>query len=430
MAGVDDLETLLADLGDGGEVGSYEVDVDVNLDDGADMSDHDLLAELSGGAPSGSHDLKEAGQTGDFSDDEGSGFGLKLETGDTAHISGGKARADSSSSEDGSSAHQVADDWEEGEVTVVEAIEPSPVEITMTTPASTPSPVLLTFEVPSRSPSFAAPSTTTTTIITTTTTGSPAPSTPSAVITTTEEPAAIKVLRAPSVTYTPPMPVTITAPKTTTVKTSSTPQYAVRDHRSAAQPPPAQSQPRTTVISTGGTSVFTPSLPVYSSGSGSSSSSSPSGFSVPLSTGSNATYNYNTTSPGVTTVMRIDAPSGFCDTCHQTISPSQSQLKALGKVYHKDHFVCRKCNTQIGDQSFVPLAGQPYCQACYGSQDAPTCDRCKNTITRGTSFLRALGHVYHPNCFTCIRCSTRLNPEQFYVKDNTKATCKNCYSLV
>ena len=55
----------------------------------------------------------------------------------------------------------------------------------------------------------------------------------------------------------------------------------------------------------------------------------------------------------------------------------------------------------------------------------PKCARCGRPIL--TSTLKALDQVYHPECFTCSMCPKSLEGVEFFVTDEKKPMCKDCY---
>ena len=55
------------------------------------------------------------------------------------------------------------------------------------------------------------------------------------------------------------------------------------------------------------------------------------------------------------------------------------------------------------------------------------CSGCKTTIPANEFVMRALGNVYHIQCFVCTMCGHRLEKgQEFALKDN-KLYCKDDY---
>ena len=55
-----------------------------------------------------------------------------------------------------------------------------------------------------------------------------------------------------------------------------------------------------------------------------------------------------------------------------------------------------------------------------------TCARCGRAIMEAT--LKALGQVYHPNCFVCSMCPQSLEGVEFFVTEDNKPMCKEDFA--
>ena len=55
-----------------------------------------------------------------------------------------------------------------------------------------------------------------------------------------------------------------------------------------------------------------------------------------------------------------------------------------------------------------------------------TCSRCGRAIMEAT--LKALGQVYHPNCFVCSMCPQSLEGAEFFVTEDNKPMCKDDFA--
>jgi len=53
------------------------------------------------------------------------------------------------------------------------------------------------------------------------------------------------------------------------------------------------------------------------------------------------------------------------------------------------------------------------------------CEYCKLGIGPNVTFLKALGKAYHEQCFLCVGCGRNLNPSLFYIV-NDKPACESC----
>ena len=68
----------------------------------------------------------------------------------------------------------------------------------------------------------------------------------------------------------------------------------------------------------------------------------------------------------------IDPKKAFqCANCGKGVQ--RDYLRAMGKVWHPEHFVCEICELNLQGESFVQYEGRPYRQHCYLNQYAPKC---------------------------------------------------------
>ncbi|KAI6236848.1 hypothetical protein M3Y95_00202200 [Aphelenchoides besseyi] len=77
-------------------------------------------------------------------------------------------------------------------------------------------------------------------------------------------------------------------------------------------------------------------------------------------------------------------------------------INALGKTYHKDHFLCNECGRPFGDEGFHEKNGVPLCKDDFFRLYAPNCHGCSQPIT--SKYITALETHWHPECFTCKVC--------------------------
>merc|ERR1711862_479009 len=74
--------------------------------------------------------------------------------------------------------------------------------------------------------------------------------------------------------------------------------------------------------------------------------------------------------------------------------------------------------------------GQAY-RAGQGQVDeerlAKECRACGRAMTSG--FVNACGTSYHPNCFTCRKCGTKLPRSKYYENDN-HPYCERCILVI
>lgn len=67
-----------------------------------------------------------------------------------------------------------------------------------------------------------------------------------------------------------------------------------------------------------------------------------------------------------------------CHTCNGTIEGPV--ITALGRTYHKEHFICAHCGQELGTRNFYERDGLPYCEKDYHQLFSPKCASCGGTI--------------------------------------------------
>eukprot|EP00871_Galdieria_phlegrea_P003459 jgi/Galph1/4113/GphlegSOOS_G2775.1 len=107
--------------------------------------------------------------------------------------------------------------------------------------------------------------------------------------------------------------------------------------------------------------------------------------------------------------MARSAPSGkYCAACQQPLT--SSYVTALGKLFHSECFRCFRCSKVLvtsGDGRFRHDNGKPYCHNCYASWVAPRCAKCLQPILE--TVTKAMKQNWHPQCLICTQCNTPLS---------------------
>lgn len=104
---------------------------------------------------------------------------------------------------------------------------------------------------------------------------------------------------------------------------------------------------------------------------------------------------------------------------NETVRPKDS-----GKPYHADCFCCVVCSKPLQGKYFNTEKGM-FCEEDYAcSRDK--CARCSKPIMEST--LKALGQVYHPDCFVCSMCPKSLEGIEFFVTEENKPLCKEDFA--
>eukprot|EP00093_Oithona_nana_P003123 03123.XXX_42757_40390_1 [CDS] Oithona nana genome sequencing. len=112
-----------------------------------------------------------------------------------------------------------------------------------------------------------------------------------------------------------------------------------------------------------------------------------------------------------------------CTKCGKIIENETIRPKESGKPYHADCFCCTQCHIPLQGKYFATDNGILCEEDFAASRDK--CGRCGRAIL--TSTLKALDQVYHPDCFACSMCPKSLEGVEFFVTDEKKPMCKDCY---
>lgn len=113
-----------------------------------------------------------------------------------------------------------------------------------------------------------------------------------------------------------------------------------------------------------------------------------------------------------------------CTKCGKIIENETIRPKESGKPYHADCFCCTKCGVSLQGKYFN-VAGEMLCEDDF-AESRETCSRCGRAIMEAT--LKALGQVYHPNCFVCSMCPQSLEGAEFFVTEDNKPMCKDDFA--
>ncbi|KIJ55694.1 hypothetical protein M422DRAFT_220485 [Sphaerobolus stellatus SS14] len=117
-----------------------------------------------------------------------------------------------------------------------------------------------------------------------------------------------------------------------------------------------------------------------------------------------------------------------CSACG--LAMSGQFVRALGSVYHLDCFRCRDCNCVVA-QKFFPIEGQD-------GKQYPLCERdyfqrlnliCGSCgMALRASYITACGKKYHVEHFTCSVCPTLFGPQDSYYEHEGNVYCHFHYS--
>ena len=103
---------------------------------------------------------------------------------------------------------------------------------------------------------------------------------------------------------------------------------------------------------------------------------------------------------------------------------SSQYTEADGKNWHKEHYCCTECDSNISGKPHTSNEGAMLCERCYNKY-ASKCHRCKEPISLSQKQLSVKGKQYHKTCFVCKRCREELVGEQYFIIDDD-IVCPDC----
>lgn len=109
-------------------------------------------------------------------------------------------------------------------------------------------------------------------------------------------------------------------------------------------------------------------------------------------------------------------------------------LHAMDRYWHSGCLKCSCCQAQLGEigTSCFTKSGMILCKNDYVRMfgSTGTCTACTQSIPASDLVMRAMGHVYHLDCFTCVKCNNRLVPGDRYSIINGSLICEHDYPKV
>merc|ERR1711871_385650 len=98
--------------------------------------------------------------------------------------------------------------------------------------------------------------------------------------------------------------------------------------------------------------------------------------------------------------------------------------RAMGRVYHKNCFTCTVCSSPFPDGQFFAESRNPYCEEHFLEMFGSKCYRCDEFVNGDV--LTALDKTWHLECFVCDGCGEGF-PDLNYFGHGNRAYCKECY---
>ncbi|XP_067940133.1 four and a half LIM domains protein 2-like [Watersipora subatra] len=114
-----------------------------------------------------------------------------------------------------------------------------------------------------------------------------------------------------------------------------------------------------------------------------------------------------------------------CDKCNKTFKHGQQKFEYNGKRFHSPCFLCFFCQKPIGNNNFVPRDDDALCcMICYNEKFARKCGKCHDVLNHGGVTFK--DEAFHRECFLCTKCNTELAHIKFATK-NDIPYCPDCY---
>ena len=108
--------------------------------------------------------------------------------------------------------------------------------------------------------------------------------------------------------------------------------------------------------------------------------------------------------------MASVTPNHVCAKCKKGIY--NEIISAAGKEWHPECFVCGHCGKTITAE-YTTKDDVPYCSvACMSMASGRVCAGCKQIIT--SAYVTVLGKLYHKECFVCTACRTPFPTMSFF----------------
>lgn len=111
---------------------------------------------------------------------------------------------------------------------------------------------------------------------------------------------------------------------------------------------------------------------------------------------------------------------GRCARCGENVVGEGTGCTAMDQVFHVDCFTCMTCNSKLRGHPFYAVEKKAFCEPCY-IRTLEQCSVCSKPIME--RILRATGKAYHPQCFICVVCFRSLDGIPFTVDASGHIHC-------
>jgi hypothetical protein len=100
-------------------------------------------------------------------------------------------------------------------------------------------------------------------------------------------------------------------------------------------------------------------------------------------------------------------------------------ITAMGRVWHPEHFCCTHCHAPFAGSQFFEKHGLPYCEEHFQQLFGRPCAKCNMPVT--SNGVETLGKIWHKDHFVCQTCDTLLEVGGKICAWEGKPLCKKCY---
>eukprot|EP01120_Amphizonella_sp_Union-15-10_P007729 TRINITY_DN2644_c0_g1_i1.p1 TRINITY_DN2644_c0_g1~~TRINITY_DN2644_c0_g1_i1.p1 ORF type:complete len:528 (+),score=84.02 TRINITY_DN2644_c0_g1_i1:1004-2587(+) len=116
-----------------------------------------------------------------------------------------------------------------------------------------------------------------------------------------------------------------------------------------------------------------------------------------------------------------------CSGCGQAINREHSFIRAQGREYHMNCFVCSYCNKPIGATyfGFDPQTKAVYCESHYMNPQTTVCYKCRKPIF-GNYLMTRDGFKVHTECLVCSNCDSIIGTQVYYLSSTGLPLCNKC----
>lgn len=114
----------------------------------------------------------------------------------------------------------------------------------------------------------------------------------------------------------------------------------------------------------------------------------------------------------------------------------ETRTEAMGKVFHPQCFVCKKCGQTFSGSSFFEHESNAYHDTCRPTvskvinPQSGSCASCRKAFDAAGKVVTAGNAKYHVSCFGCSVCNKQIEGTQYYTSKTGGMLCTACKSTV